>query len=174
MTRNVQTSNGGTQRSPSEVFASLDKKDVFKSFMDLKFKTLKTLTDSIEDTSQRARDAPGSMQSHHDVSKKELGWLVDGLKGRQLELATSVSVAARFAETSNSNVSAGALVLIKANKSEEAYFVIPGGEGVTFEIQGLEITAVSPATPLAKAMWEKEKGYTFKFGPRDCEIMDVK
>ena len=130
MNTNIQKTDGnGNGRSQIEVFRSLDKRTVFDKFKGVLDGALQSMEKSTADTRQRARDAPGAMQSHHDTSKKELGWLIDGLSKREAELRARLNQITEFSDKVSSFFSPGAMALVQINKSSEVYVLLPGGEG---------------------------------------------
>ena len=137
-----------------------------------------TLKGHIEDTKTRMIDAPGAMLSHHDTSKVELGWLLDGMS-RRIEGIKDASdgvdkaISASAFQANEGVVSVGSLVVVSNESSEMIYFLVPLGEGRAIEHEGKQILFLSPSAPLGRQLLGKEEGDTVILKGQQFEISQV-
>ena len=151
----------------------LDKKAVFAAFKDTLEKSLGTLGRNIEETKQRARDAPGAMQSHHDTTKKELSGLSESLENTLQERTESLARASQYSTLPCFSVQPGALVSAISDNGISVYFILPGGEGTQLEVNGAEILVISPTASLFDVMAKKIPGQSFNFCGIDYDILTI-
>jgi hypothetical protein len=169
-----QKSNSSGGQDPLSLFKSIDKREVFGKYKDLMMQSISTMDVTIADTQQRAREAPGAMQSKSDTSKRELSNLSNALSGRSIDLKTNLFLAGSLVGKTANAIGAGAMALLKLNGNQEVFFILPGGEGTSFQFSGLEINVLSPQAPVVKAMFGKKEGYSFEFNSNTWEIIGVK
>ena len=138
------------------------------------------LTDAktnIEKATARMVDAPGAMVSHHDTSKVETGWLIDGLNKRAQLIVDAIKTIAKITVDTRTReakkVSAGLLITLREGKKETCYVIMPNGEGRKLVIEDQEVIFVNPSAPLATQLLGKEIGEVVELGKRELEVFDI-
>ena len=122
-------------------------------------------------------DAPGAMQSHHDTTKIETGWLIDGLVKRRKAVENTLSVLTEIASVMQSrefdHVLSGALVTLEHLNDVLRFFIVPDGEGSNVKIDEWDITLMSPTAPICSQLLGKEVGDTILFRGKEFVISEI-
>lgn len=128
-----------------------------------------------ENARQDSIVAEGRMQTRYGSEKEESGYLADGLMMRRNSVEQGIGVLSKLQLPENpERVTSGTLVRVREGSDLSYYFVLPYGGGETLEINGGEITILSPVSPIAKAMVNKRRGENFPFGRMQYTIDDLK
>jgi transcription elongation GreA/GreB family factor len=75
-----------------------------------------------------------------------------------------VEVFAKF--DADTAIAAGALVLVEIDDVPRAFFVLPYGGGVTLRVDDVEVTVVTPSSPVGQALLGKKVGDDFELTQR--------
>ncbi len=83
------------------------------------------------------------------------GYLAHGLAARAAQLQDTLDVLTRVNLEGAQLVRTGALVYLSDDdENEQAVFILPGGQGDSFD----GVSVISPQAPLARALWDREGG----------------
>jgi len=130
--------------------------------------------DNVRDASIKAQ---GRMESRYDTIKEEQGKLADSIGLQVLAQQTVLNRLRYFKSQVGSDkhvfVAAGSLVKVAASYGHDYFFVVEGGGGISVEVQGEEITCISPETSVASALLGHCLNDTVEF-KRDQSTMQLK
>ena len=159
-----------------------NKKAVLRELRKTVGKEIERLRENMEGTKARMIDAPGAMQSHHDTSKVELGWLMDGFAKRAVLLEGTMGAIDRITTPSlcayvNGKIVVGSLVRLKCEDGNPAhemhYLIVPDGQGRKVEYEGAEAIIISPTAPIAAIILGKEVGDIISIKGKEMMIAEI-
>lgn len=150
-------------------------------------KIVGALADELERMAKAARAShaeatdPQSKAEHkYDTRGLEAAYLAGGQarKVAEFEEAIELFQKLRLREFGKSDlIDLGALVQVEMRGGKSWYFVGPRRGGLEIELQGEEITVITPESPLGAQLMDKATGMKFQFGSgRDAvggKIVDV-
>ena len=117
--------------------------------------------DTLERTRQSARAGTRVDGTHRPANRGERaavssqGYLALGLSQRIQAIASALSILDRIPAEPRDEVTSGALVVLGDGRR---ILVLPGGQGVKLTVDGVEVTVLSPQSPLVKALEDAEPG----------------
>ncbi|MBD3354798.1 hypothetical protein GF361_02325 [Candidatus Woesearchaeota archaeon] len=151
---------------------NLNRKTVVKGLVGVLEEELENLKESFNFSRQTVIDAPGAMQSQHDTTGKEASWLADGTATRigEIEQAIYDIQNINYPEP-NGRVLLGSVVMLKNlnNDLQAHYFIGPSEGGTTVDINGIELTIITPVAPITQAMFGKYPGEEFEIPGKDVK-----
>jgi len=112
---------------------------------------LERMTAAARDAGSAASDPENKAENKYDTRGLESSYLAAGQAEQAESLATAVSqfAPANFPEfTTGSAIAPGALVEVELAGSLEAFLLAPAGGGLVVEIDGTELTVLTPDAPL--------------------------
>ena len=124
-----------------------------------------------------AINAQGRMESRYDTIKEEQSKLADSI-GTQVLAQQAVLRRLRYFMSQASDdkhifVASGSLVKVVASYGNDYFFIVEGGGGICVEIEGEEVTCISPETPVASALLGHSLDETVEF-KRDQSTTQLK
>ena len=153
----------------------MEKKEVIDAAIEVFTEKINNLSSSLEDTRDRARDAPGHNVSHSDTSKFQLSNLALGIEKQILEYKQILEQLKDLSLKPADKISIGSLfTLCNTENNEEKIFIMlyqGGGEKVT--VGDVEITTLSIAAPIAQACLNKEIDDEIKYGNNTFEVVEI-
>ena|GEM_PF-2971606 len=156
-----------------------EKKMVLKKLREDIRNELKKLDKRIESAKLRMIDAPGAMQSHHDTTKVETGWLIDGFAKQSVLLEGAMGIIDRLSASMDprnerETVGAYALVTLEDENGEVLnYLLLRNGQGRKVEHSEITATVIDPSTPLAHKLVGKEVGDVIEINGKELEITEI-
>lgn len=135
--------------------SGMDKNDVVEAFR----KEFKRQFDMLKRASDTARgdatDEESRGRSKYETQGLETSYLAAGQASRAEDLA---AMAVKFNSCDypifdpNAPISEGALVHVKMGGESDWFLLAPAGGGLSIEYDGVEVTVLSPETPLRKEL----------------------
>ena len=153
----------------------IDKQEAIAALDELMAQNLKRLETSLEDTRNRARDAPGGNQSHSDTSKVQLSTVALGLEAQVIELG-SIREGLQFVKTkaSSDSVLVGSLFTVQNGSGDvDTYLLLSKARGDSVSVRGVEVTSISTASPVGKVFLNRKRGERVFFRDVEFTVIDV-
>ena len=123
-----------------------------------------------------ATDSESRAETKWDTSGLEASYLARGYAqqfeqtAKQLEILTSF----KFNENSDGQVGMGSLVLTESGGFRDWMFVLPCCGGIELDIDGTEVTIITPESPLATQLLKKRVGSQYQApGGVTGRILDI-
>lgn len=160
-------------------FTADTKRELLKLAIQHFEKEAETLKQSAEEARQGAINAPGRMQSRYDTRKEELSALHGSLQEKYIEMQSAISLIKGIDVRKIDTIRSGAIVKVddQTQNRPYTYFVIPRGGGEIVRLGDEEISLITFASPLGKALFRHRAGDTVKFvtpeGIRMLKILEV-
>ena len=136
------------------------------------------LVESVENLEKAARASheeatheSNKSESKYDTRGLEAAYLAGGQARQAKELLQAVEAYENFSAkhfAPEDVIDVGALVELEADSSVSSFFLGPKGGGVEVEQNGVEITVITPQSPLGQNLMGKKRGerWTTKLGGR--------
>jgi transcription elongation GreA/GreB family factor len=147
-----------------------DKPAVRKALEDALQRALDTMVNAARATREGAIHEDSRAEGDKDMRSTEQSYLARGQAMRAEDLAEQLQrlraekVAASAPDAPIAN---GALVLVEVEDgARRALFVSPYGAGMVLRVGGVEITVVTPASPMGQALLGKQAGDDFELAAR--------
>ncbi len=157
-------------------FLILDKKQVLQKLIE-KIKTkLEALVESRDKAREMAEDSPGANQSHSDTSKFQLSNVQLGLESLRIDTKRTIVQLEQMPINVSDKVRLGAMFTIheiSGESKDRTYFLVPAGGGEIITMGDINITAITPGTPIAKICLQKEDYDTVVFQDKEFKIINV-
>ncbi|KKR91280.1 MAG: Transcription elongation factor, GreA/GreB family protein [Candidatus Woesebacteria bacterium GW2011_GWA1_41_13b] len=129
---------------------------------------------TLAETRKQVIDAPSASQSHSDTSKIQLSGLALGQEGRLREIEMATISLRNLNLSPRDRVVAGAVFVILGRDGErKSYFMFPGAQAVSVEVEGEIVTSISAKSPLGTAVLGKKKGDKATYIVGEVEIIEV-
>ena len=129
---------------------------------------------TLAETRKQVIDAPSANQSHSDTSKSQLSGLALGQEGRLREIELTVRSLRGLDLSPRERVVAGSVFVVQGKEQEpKSYFMFPGAQPATVEINGRVVTAISAKSPLGTAVLGKRKGDKATYSAGEVEIVGI-
>ena len=134
----------------------MNKKLIIDKMIDKMKQDLSALKEALNDSYETATHEDNIAKNKYDTLALEAGYLVQGQARRSEELEEALAVLEsltlkEFGDRSKIEVSA--LVTLEAeDASLRTMLIAPGGGGLKVEVEGREITVMTPVTPTGKAV----------------------
>lgn len=111
-----------------------------------------------------ATDPDSKAENKYDTRNLEASYLARGVAFRVAETEAALSEWEAMPPQDFSGmrpVGVGALVVLENREGTSGYFVGPGGGGITVEHGGLEITVITPESPVGRQVMKRMEGTVF-------------
>jgi hypothetical protein len=111
-----------------------------------------------------ATDPDSKAENKYDTRNLEASYLARGVAFRVVETQAALAEWEALPPQDFSAmlpVAVGALIVLESAQGPAGYFMGPGGGGVSVEHEGLEITVITPASPLGKQLLKRREGEIF-------------
>src|SRR5690349_1857665 len=141
--------------------AALDKSRVLQALRDRLERDLQVATDAQRQTQSGATHEEAKPENDKDTRALESSYLARGQAQRVLELTQAVASAAALVLRefgSETPIGASALVALDDGSATAHYFLSPVGGGMTFEVDGVVVRVLTPASPLGRALVGQTEG----------------
>lgn len=128
-----------------------------------------TMAKAAQQTREGATHESSRAEGDKDMRSTEQSYLARGQAMRVEDLAEQLQRLAVFPLPTfgpDATVSAGALVRVDVEDAERVFFVVPFGGGTVLDVGGLEITVVTPSSPVGQALLGKQTGDSFELRVR--------
>ncbi len=132
------------------------------------------------DTSEGATHEENRPEGSKDMRSTEASYLARGQAGRVEDLTRVLSVLHGMTVRTfgaDEPVSASALVTVESDGVRSVFFVAPQGGGMRVEIDGVEVQAITPRSPVGAALLGKTVGDVAEVqtqqGRREYEIVAI-
>jgi len=132
-------------------------------------RSLETMANAARTTREGAIHEDSRAEGDKDMRSTEQSYLARGQAMRvrdiaeQLQRLRATTFAAFDADTA---IAVGALVLLEIEDEARAFFVLPYGGGSTLHVDGVELTVVTPSSPVGQALLGKTLGDDFELRQR--------
>ena len=111
-----------------------------------------------------ATDPDSKAENKYDTRNLEASYLARGVAFRVVETEAALAEWEAMPPQDFSAmqpVAVGALVILESDHGPAGYFMGPGGGGISVEHDGMEITVITPASPLGKQLMKRREGDVF-------------
>ena len=152
----------------------MDKSKIVQSFL-LEFENqISEQKEVLENTRKLTNDAPSARESHSDTSRFQLGNLALGQESRLREIEETARNLKNLILSPKEKVVIGAVfILCGEGQKPKNYFMFHGAQGMSIEIDGIIITAISAKSPLGVSVLGKKRGDKVRFSTFKYNIADV-
>jgi hypothetical protein len=141
--------------------AAIDKSRVLQALRDRLERDLQVATDAQRQTQSGATHEEAKPENDKDTRALESSYLARGQAQRVLELTQAVASAGALVLRefgSETPIGASALVALDDGSATAHYFLSPVGGGMTFEVDGVVVRVLTPASPLGRALIGQTEG----------------
>jgi transcription elongation GreA/GreB family factor len=131
--------------------------------------SLESMAQAARTTREGAIHEDSRAEGDKDMRSTEQSYLARGQAMRVEDLAEQLQRlrATTFASfDDDSAIAIGALVLVEIDDDARAFFVLPYGGGVVLRVDGVELTVVTPSSPVGQALLGKRAGDDFELRQR--------
>ncbi|MDB6072110.1 MAG: hypothetical protein JWL81_3281 [Verrucomicrobiales bacterium] len=111
-----------------------------------------------------ATDPDSKAENKYDTRNLEASYLARGVAFRVAETEAALSAWESMPPQDFSEmrpVGVGALVVLENRDGSAGYFVGPGGGGITVEHEGMEVTVITPESPVGRQLMKQREGAIF-------------
>lgn len=152
----------------------MDKSKIVQSFL-LEFENqISEQKEVLENTRKLTNDAPSAKESHSDTSRFQLGNLALGQESRLREIEEIARNLKNLILSPKEKVVIGAVfTLCGEDHKSKNYFMFHGAQGMSIEIDGIIITAISAKSPLGVSVLGKKQGDEVRFSTFKGNVVDV-
>jgi len=132
-------------------------------------RALQTMLQAARATREGAIHEDSRAEGDKDMRSTEQSYLARGQAMRVEDLAEQLQRLAGFSLqrfNSDAAIGAGALVLVEVDDAPRVFFVMPHGGGNVLRVDGVEVTVVTPSSPVGQALLGKQAGDEFELPVR--------
>jgi hypothetical protein len=137
--------------------SSLAKKEKLR---DLVLADLQRLLDQADAEEKReiheSKQHKGAMASRYDTFKEEAQAMMAAQQLRKATISNEMGLVSQVGIRECKKLAIGALFRLKDGDDQQAYFLLPGGGGNSYDIDGETITILSSTAPLAVQLLSAE------------------
>lgn len=153
----------------------MKKKEVIDAVVKVFMDKVKQLNLTLQSTTDRARDAPGSNVSHSDTSKFQLSNLALGIKKQILAYQQILKQLRNISVKPSAKISIGSLFILRniENDEEKTFILLSRGGGEKIIVNEIEIMTLSVTAPIARACFGKEINDEVKHKNNTFEVIEV-
>ena len=160
---------------------SIDKHELKKMFLELFQSEYDVLERSAREAHSYATEDETKAENKYDTRGLEASYLAQGQANRAADVLKSITVlkSLNVREFNESTpIQATALVELDIEGDRKWFFALPSRGGSKVQLSGVDVTSVSPESPLGKNLFGRFEGEDFemssKRGPLLYEIVTVK
>jgi len=154
----------------------MDKAAIFQIILEELRDELKRRQDAARDAAQSATDEESKAEDKYDTRATESSYLARGQAMQVEELANDLHVLEGFNPPASCSVARpGALVEVDMSGERMAFFLLPRAGGMDTTVDGIEITVITPMSPIGEQIQGKFKGDRFapRPGAPESEIVAI-
>ncbi|MDX2109396.1 MAG: hypothetical protein SFY80_04055 [Verrucomicrobiota bacterium] len=125
---------------------------------------LKAAYSAWKDAASYATDSESKAASQWDTQGLEASYLAAGQAAQVRQLTEALALLRSIRKpliSAHSTLEPGALLHCRMGNYTECFFLAPMGGGMTLEVEGKEITVLTPQTPLAQSLAGVSVGQRF-------------
>lgn len=114
----------------------------------------------LSEVRQMSVDAPGAMQSHSDTTKYQMGVVADGIAAGIAELKNTIReiLALSVSDSPETLVLGSTAELVDKDGIRKLYFLFGSAGGTKFNVEGIDGTIITPASPIGQKLSGKARG----------------
>ena len=138
--------------------ADIDKSRLRASLVAHVRNELEAITESHRGTTRGATHEESRPENDKDTRALESTYLARGLAMRAEQLGEDLALLERFqvrAFTEDDPLALAALARVEDDDAERVYFLAPAGAGTKLSVDALEITVLTPSSPLGRVLLGK-------------------
>ena len=133
----------------------MNKNAVLDAVIDLLKEDLRKSVNASRDAADYAKHEEARSESKWDTQGLEASYLAAGQAGQARQWAEAVTVLEGFREVllqPRTDIGSGALVTCDFGGVEEVFFFAPAAGGLVVSVEGVEVTVITPQSPVAVRM----------------------
>jgi hypothetical protein len=141
--------------------SAVDKTRVLKALRERLEQDLQVATDAQRQTQSGATHEEAKPENDKDTRALESSYLARGQAQRVLELTQALTSASALVLREfgpETPITASALVALDDGSATAHYFLSPVGGGLSFDVGGVVVRVLTPASPLGRALIGQTKG----------------
>jgi len=119
---------------------------------------IENIQNVIETEHKALKDAPHAMQSWSDTTRSQKENLIFGLNNQLLVKKAILETLHSLNIVPHNTIQVGSFITLLDKEDTIYYFIIPGNTGEQFEIDGIEIKIISPASVVSRSLHGHELG----------------
>ncbi|MDF7800259.1 hypothetical protein P4C99_12345 [Pontiellaceae bacterium B1224] len=145
----------------------MDKKKILKAVFQALEEELRRQLKGQETAAEGATHAEAKAETKWDTCGLEQSYLARGLAKQFEKLAGQVDDLRTFkpADYAGRAIDVGALIETETDGFKDVFFLLYCGGGTEVEVDGREITVITPESPVGGALMGKAVGETYSFRP---------
>lgn len=153
----------------------MEKKKVIDAVIKVFMEKINSLNSSLEDTRNRAREAPGHNVSHSDTSKFQLSNLALGIEKQIAEYKQIVDQLKNLSLRPIAKISVSSLFTLNniEDDKEKTFIMLYQGGGEKIIVDDIKITTLSVAAPIAQVCLNKEIDDEVKYRDSTFEVVKI-
>ena len=143
---------------------SADKLEIVSKIIDGLRQELEGFIRAARAAQAAATDPDSKAENKYDTRNLEASYLARGVAFRVVETESALAgweAMPPLDFSAMQPIAVGALIVVEANQGSAGYFMGPGGGGIEVEHRGLEVTVITPASPLGKQLMKRREGEVF-------------
>lgn len=152
----------------------MDKDALLRHVLDRLSRQLETMRNAARRSHDAATGSESKAEGKYDTRGLEASYLAGAQADQCGKIAEAIHALRGFtAEATDpaSPAQAGSVVEVETRGEISHYFLLPCGGGLSISAEGIEITTLSPETPLYQALLHSRQGDLIE--PRDLLVLDV-
>lgn len=161
----------------------MNKTELFRRIEESIKKEIARTEKARKDSQDDANKHKGKMASRYDTFKEEAQYMASAYEARLAELSSSLILVQGLLENiqtvqTTKSVRVGSVVFLQSEGGEKnCYLLAPAGGGIQFMTEDIEISVVTPSSPIGRALLGKKIGDKIKIQTQDGanahDIMEV-
>jgi transcription elongation GreA/GreB family factor len=147
--------------------ASLNKQDIIEGIIAVLESELETLLQSAREARAGATDEQAKAENKYDTRGLEASYLADGQSRQALEAMQAIQLLRALPlrdYDASEPIDLGALVELEQKGGKTCFIIVPRAGGTEVKIDGTEILALTPQSPLGQQLVGLHEGATFDWG----------
>jgi hypothetical protein len=143
----------------------MNKNEILKAVISALEEELRRQLKGQENAAEGATHAEARAETKWDTCGLEQSYLARGLAKQVEELAAQFEGLRSFvpADFTGKPIGIGALIEAEMDGYKDLYFLLECGGGTEVQVDGCEITVITPESPVGEAMMGKREGETYSF-----------
>ena len=143
----------------------MDKKAIQQQLLSEIKKAIGEAETAADNAHAAATDDESVAETQYDTLAIESAYLAQGHSARVDQLKVDLLSIKEMVIAESEFIETGALFSFESSESS-FYFIAPAGAGITVTIDEHKVTVITPSSPLAKALWDKEEGEEILLPPQ--------